>query len=47
MPSVITEGLFLMIPEQEAAMRTEIGRERYAHAIADGVEAYFRGLARP
>ena len=44
-PEVLTEGLFLMLPEQEAAMRTAEGRERYARAIVDGLEAYFRGLA--
>lgn len=45
MPSVITEGLFIMMPEQEAAMRTPEGREKYARAVADGVERYFRWLA--
>jgi N-acetylmuramoyl-L-alanine amidase len=44
MPAVLTEGLFLMLPEQEAALRAPEGRERYARAIADGVEEYFRGL---
>lgn len=45
MPSLITEGLFMMIPEQENAMKTDEGRERYARAIADGLEAYFRSIA--
>ena len=45
MPEVLTEGLFLMLPEQEAAMRSAEGRERYARAVVDGLEAYFRGLA--
>jgi N-acetylmuramoyl-L-alanine amidase len=44
MPAVLTEGLFLMLPEQEAALRAPEGRERYARAIADGVEEYFRAL---
>jgi N-acetylmuramoyl-L-alanine amidase len=44
-PAVLTEGLFLMLPEQEAAMRSPEGRERYARAVVDGLEAYFRGLA--
>jgi N-acetylmuramoyl-L-alanine amidase len=44
-PAVLTEGLFLMVPEQEAAMRSEAGRELYARAVADGVEAYFASLA--
>ncbi len=43
-PEVLTEGLFLMLPEQEAAMRTAEGRERYARAIVDGLEEYFRAL---
>lgn len=44
-PEVLTEGLFLMLPDQEAAMRSAEGRERYARAIVDGLETYFRGLA--
>lgn len=43
-PEALTEGLFLMLPEQEAAMRTPEGRERYARAIVDGLEDYFRAL---
>ena len=46
MPAILTEGLFIMMPEQEAAMRTEAGQMAYARGIADGLEAYFRGLAR-
>jgi N-acetylmuramoyl-L-alanine amidase len=46
MPALITEGLFLMLPDQEYAMRVPEGQERYARGIADGVEAYFRSLAR-
>jgi N-acetylmuramoyl-L-alanine amidase len=45
MPSVLTEGAFIMIPEQEAAVRTPEFQERYALGVADGIEAYFRGLA--
>jgi N-acetylmuramoyl-L-alanine amidase len=46
MPALITEGLFMMLPDQEHAMRVPEGQERYARAIADGTEAYFRSLAR-
>jgi N-acetylmuramoyl-L-alanine amidase len=42
-PSVLAEGLFLMFPEQEAALRTVAWQERYARGIADGVERYFAG----
>jgi N-acetylmuramoyl-L-alanine amidase len=45
MPALICEGAFLMVPEQENALRTEEFQERYARGVADGVEAYFRTLA--
>jgi N-acetylmuramoyl-L-alanine amidase len=44
MPSVLCEGAFIMIPEQEAAVRTPQFQERYALGVADGLEAYFRAL---
>ena len=44
MPSILCEGAFVMIPEQEAALRTPEFQERYARGIADGLEAYFRGF---
>jgi N-acetylmuramoyl-L-alanine amidase len=44
MPSILTEGAFLMIPEQEAALRTPEYQERYARGIAEGLEAWFRSL---
>ena len=43
-PSILTEGLFLMMPEQESAMRDVDFQRRYAQAIVDGLEAYFRAL---
>jgi len=42
MPAILTEGGFMMIPEQENAMRTPAFQEQYARAIVDGLEAYFR-----
>ncbi len=44
MPAVLVEGGFIIIPEQENAMRTPAFQEAYARAVADGLEAYFRGL---
>ncbi|HEX5581581.1 MAG TPA: N-acetylmuramoyl-L-alanine amidase, partial [Gemmatimonadaceae bacterium] len=44
MPSVLAEGAFLMIPEQEAAMRTPEYQRAYALGVADGLEAFFRAL---
>jgi N-acetylmuramoyl-L-alanine amidase len=45
MPSLICEGAFLMVPEQENAVKNAEFQERYARGVADGVEAYFRSLA--
>jgi len=44
-PAVLAEGLFLMIPEHEAAMRTAEGRQRYANAIVAGVRRFFAEVA--
>ena len=43
-PSVLTEGLFVMMPEQEAAMRDPAFLKKYAEAIVEGLEEYFREL---
>lgn len=44
MPAILCEGAFLMIPEQEAALRTPQFQEAYARGIVDGLEEYFRAL---
>jgi N-acetylmuramoyl-L-alanine amidase len=46
MPAVLAEGAFIMVPEQDAAMQTPQGQRAYAMGVADGIEAYFRSLAR-
>ena len=43
-PAVLCEGAFVIMPDQEAALRTPEFQERYARGIADGVENYFRAL---
>ncbi len=40
MPAVLTEGLFIMLPDQEHALRTEEGQLGYARAVAEGLERY-------
>ena len=45
MPAILTEGAFLMIPEQESALRTPAFQEAYARGIALGLQAYFRDFA--
>ena len=47
MPAVLAEGGFIIIPDQEHAMRTAEWQERYARGVADGLEAYFRGIRTP
>jgi N-acetylmuramoyl-L-alanine amidase len=46
MPSVLVEGGYIIIPEQENAMRTEQFQEHYARGVVDGLEAYFGALRR-
>ncbi|HSR90143.1 MAG TPA: N-acetylmuramoyl-L-alanine amidase, partial [Gemmatimonadales bacterium] len=45
MPSVLTEGLFMMLPQQEAALRSEEGQALYAEAVFDGIETFLRDVA--
>jgi N-acetylmuramoyl-L-alanine amidase len=45
MPAVLTEGLFLMVPEQEAALRNPIGQRQYALAVLEGLRAFLRQRA--
>lgn len=47
MPAILAEGGYIIIPEQEYAFRTPEWQARYARAIADGLEAFFRGLRTP
>lgn len=44
MPSVLVEGAFIIMPDQEAALRTAEYQSRYAQGIVDGLESYFRSL---
>ncbi|HEX3534795.1 MAG TPA: N-acetylmuramoyl-L-alanine amidase [Gemmatimonadaceae bacterium] len=46
MPSILTEGAFVIMPDQEAAMRTPAIQEAYATAILRGLQSYFASLAQ-
>ena len=46
MASALTEGLFMMIPEQEALLASPEGRLRYARGVARGIEEFLREMAR-
>jgi N-acetylmuramoyl-L-alanine amidase len=45
MPSVLCEGAFVIIPEQEAWLRTPEFQQAYARGVAEGLEGYFRRLS--
>ncbi len=45
MPSVLTEGLFVIVPEQEAALRSPAGQRLYAQAVVDGIRRFLRERA--
>lgn len=44
MPAVLCEGAFMMLPAQEAAVRTPEFQEAYALGVVEGLEDFFRGL---
>lgn len=46
MPAILCEGAFIIMPDQEAALRTPDYQERYARGIVDGLERYFRNLGQ-
>lgn len=43
MPAILTEGLFMMLPEQEAALRSGEGQMRYARGVCRGVLSFLAG----
>jgi len=45
MPSALTEGLFMMLPDQEAVLASEDGQWRYARGIVEGIAAFLRDWA--
>jgi N-acetylmuramoyl-L-alanine amidase len=46
MPAALTEGLFIMLPEQEAILASDEGQWRYARGVARGIENFLRERAR-
>ncbi|MEO6445715.1 MAG: N-acetylmuramoyl-L-alanine amidase [Gemmatimonadaceae bacterium] len=46
MPSILCEGAFIMLPEQEALLRTAEFQHAYALGVAEGLERFFLGLER-
>lgn len=46
MPSVLVEGMFMIIPEQEAALRSPAGTRQYARGVYDGLRRFLQERAR-
>ncbi len=42
MPSILTEAMFMAIPEQESALRTPLGQKMYAEGVYNGVVEYLK-----
>ena len=47
MPAALCEGLFLMLPDQEAVLASEQGQWRYARGIVEGLRDFLRQRAAP
>jgi N-acetylmuramoyl-L-alanine amidase len=45
MPAVLTEGLFMMLPDHEAALRSPLGQQAYALAVRDGIVQFLKHVA--
>lgn len=45
MPAVLCEGAFIIMPDQEAALRTPEFQDAYARGVVQGLERYFQSLA--
>jgi N-acetylmuramoyl-L-alanine amidase len=42
MPAILCEGLFMMLPDQEAALRSPEGQRRYAVAVLEGMVEFLK-----
>jgi len=46
MPAVLTEGLFMMLPRQEAALKSDDGQRLYARGVYEGIKAFLKERAK-
>ncbi len=42
MPSVLVEGMFMILPDQEAALRSPAGTQRYARGVYEGIRSFLQ-----
>jgi N-acetylmuramoyl-L-alanine amidase len=45
MPSILSETLFMMVPQQESALRDALVQERIARAHLEALERFLLGRA--
>ncbi len=45
MPAILSEGLFMMVPEQEAALRSRIGQQLCARGVFEGIRRFLEERA--
>jgi N-acetylmuramoyl-L-alanine amidase len=45
MPAALCEGMFLILPEQEAALRSPAGQRRYAMGVLEGIRQFLQERA--
>jgi N-acetylmuramoyl-L-alanine amidase len=45
LPAILTEGLFMIVPEQEAALRSLDGQRRYARGVVEGIRRFLADRA--
>jgi N-acetylmuramoyl-L-alanine amidase len=45
MPAILTEGLFMMLPDQEAVLISPAGQRHYAEALVEGTAAFLAAWA--
>ena len=43
-PAVLCEGLYMILPDQEAALRSPAGQELYARGVLDGIVAFMKSV---
>ena len=46
MPAILTEGMYMILPDQEAALRSPAGRRLYAQAVVDGLREFLADFRR-
>ena len=47
MPAILCEGLFMMLPDQESALRQPEGQRLYAQGVFNGMQEFLRQRAQP